>query len=248
VDPSNGSTAIQTGSPTVTATQMGNTGYWFVAVTATPTTTVNGLVLIGLASGGTGIYTGDGASGLKIFASNITNTNYPVPVVTSTDTASTIGNPSWLTTLSQLSVSFGTQYSMGLEFVQIGALAGAVDALQMDTGSQSERSIIRLDAGGAALRTFLVAAGASGGTRGPYTIATNTLIKASATFYSNATSGTTYFNAQVPPGSSAITMPSTPDRIRIGSGVGVNYGALHIKRAWISTALMPPVMLQAYTK
>lgn len=91
-------------------------GYWRCNMVSTPTSTVTSNTQVRLSNtfaAATANYTGDGASGLDVWLTNVTNTGYSVPLVSA---AGTVGNHSCSALLSALGISLGAEYSIGVDY------------------------------------------------------------------------------------------------------------------------------------
>lgn len=105
------------------------------------------------------VYTGDGASGLRVAVLNLTNTAYPVPLAVAQGTAVTVGNHSCSALLADLGITLGTGYTLFAKWRSAYAAANFGTVARLDNGTNNERVVIRRASGSSYSRSVIVAAG-----------------------------------------------------------------------------------------
>lgn len=230
------------------AVQLAN-GYWLCWVTGTATATAAGNSQLRLSDSyiiTPSTYTGNGTSGINVWAANLTDTPYPVPLSLATTGTVTIGAPSWTGALSGLAVTLGSEYTVGAEAFYLSATwAAAHRILRLDDGTdanavQLQRASTTATDGG--LVTTASADVYAPSAAGAYSSARKMAMRLAANDCRFAAAGA----LQAASGSAAL--PSGLANVRLGHGLaGANQLAGGIARAWISLKSLTDAQLQAVT-
>lgn len=210
-------------------------GYSIIWMTATATSTASASPQLSLHRTFTNTvdsYTGDGTSGVNLWAMNLTNTAYLVPLVSSAGATVAIGSPSWTAPLSSIVQSLPGDYSLGGEFM-LYPVVGTVPTrviFQLDAGAAGERCLLRGNPSAGALRG-LVVTGGSNVYSGAFTIADGAKVRMSMRASSVNPRATA--NGTMDSTDSTITMPTAPTTVRIGVDTAGNYANAAISRLWL---------------